>query len=223
VWNPKNDKMLYGKYTPKNVNAGKNKNKVALCKEYGIDPDKPLTVFIGRLVGEKAADILPDAISASVYGTDGAMCFFVLGSGDPSVEARLNDLKHHFSNHYNCLIGYDETLSHKLYAAADFLLMPSRVEPCGLNQMYAMRYGTVPMVRNTGGLTDTVTDMGDPDGFGIRFNHATVGDIVYSVQRAVSIYQDKKQMLGMRQHMMNIDHSWESAVQQYIDLYQGLK
>jgi starch synthase len=223
VWNPKTDGMLHGKYSTKSVTNGKTKNKKSLCAEFGLDATKPLTVFIGRLVGEKAADILPDAISASLYATDGSMNFFVLGSGDTAVENRLNDLKHHFSNHYNCFIGYDEALSHKLYAAADFLLMPSRVEPCGLNQMYAMRYGTVPMVRSTGGLIDTITDMGDPEGFGIRFNHASVADIVYSVQRALGVYQDKNHINWMRQHMMNIDHSWESTVQQYIDMYQGLK
>ncbi len=223
VWNPKTDEFLYNGFTLKSVTTGKNKNKKAFCTEFGLDPDKPLAVFIGRLVGEKAADILPDAISASIYATDGAINFFVLGSGDTAVEAKLADLKNHFANHYNCFIGYDEALSHKLYAAADFLLMPSRVEPCGLNQMYAMRYGTVPIVRSTGGLIDTVTDMGDWEGFGIRFNHASVADIVYSVQRAVSIYENKKHMLWMRQRMMNIDHSWESTVQQYIDTYQSLK
>lgn len=223
VWNPKTDSMLYEKYTSKTVTNGKIKNKKSICEEFGLDESKPLTVFIGRLVGEKAADILPDAIAASVYATDGNMNFIVLGSGDPVVEDRLNDLKNHFSNYYNCYIGYNESLSHVLYAAADFLLMPSRVEPCGLNQMYAMRYGTVPMVRSTGGLIDTVVDMGDHGGFGIRFNHATVGDIVYSVQRALSAYQDKKHMLQMRQYMMNIDHSWESSVEQYINMYAGLR
>lgn len=223
VWNPKTDEYLYGTYTSRNVTAGKSKNKKAICEQFSLNEAKPLTVFIGRLVGEKAADILPDAIAASIYATDGAMNFFVLGSGDPAVENRLNELKYHFQERYNSFIGYDEALSHKLYAAADFLLMPSRVEPCGLNQMYAMRYGTIPMVRSTGGLIDTVTDMGDENGFGIRFNHASVADIIYSTQRAVSVFNEKKRMLSMRQYMMRMDHSWESTVQQYIDMYQSLK
>ena len=124
---------------------------------------------------------------------------------------------------FNTVIGYDETLSHQMYAGADFLLMPSRVEPCGLNQMYAMRYGTVPIVRSTGGLQDTVVDMGDPDGFGIRFNHASIDDVAYSIGRAVSVYQDKEQMEKMRKTMMEIDHSWESTVDQYTALYQSVK
>jgi starch synthase len=108
-----------------------------------------------------------------------------------------------------------------MYAGADFLLMPSRVEPCGLNQMYAMRYGTVPVVRSTGGLQDTVVDMGDKDGFGIRFNHASVEDIGYSIGRGIAVYEDKKQMESMRRRMMQIDHSWESAVEEYLEVYRS--
>jgi len=100
--------------------------------------------------------------------------------------------------------------------------MPSRVEPCGLNQMYSLRYGTIPMVRDTGGLHDTVVDMGDPDGFGIRFLHATEEDIVYSIERAITVYQDKVHMKKMIQTAMSIDHSWESVVISYKNVYQSL-
>jgi starch synthase len=110
-----------------------------------------------------------------------------------------------------------------MYAGADFLLMPSRVEPCGLNQMYAMRYGTVPMVRSTGGLKDTVTDMGD-GGYGIRFNNASVADVVHSVGRAVSLYYNHKgDMQQMRKTMMELDFSWERSANQYLALYQSMK
>ena len=102
--------------------------------------------------------------------------------------------------------------------------MPSRVEPCGLNQMYALRYGTMPIVRNIGGLKDTVVDMGDYQGFGIRFNEASVWDVTYSVGRAIDLYYNKKaQMKEMIGFMMKIDHSWETSAQQYISLYQSLK
>lgn len=141
-------------------------NKQALSKEFGLNPDNPLFIFIGRLVGEKAADILPDAILSSLYGMQGNVNFLVLGSGDPDIEHQLSNMNNDFKGNYNSVIGYDETLSHMMYAGADFLLMPSRVEPCGLNQMYAMKYGTIPIVRNTGGLKDTVTDIGD-NGWGI--------------------------------------------------------
>ena len=121
------------------------------------------------------------------------------------------------------MIGYNETLSHQMYAGADFLLMPSRVEPCGLNQMYAMQYGTVPMVRSTGGLKDTVTDMGDFDGWGIRFTHPTVGDVMHAVGRAFEVYKDKTHFNWMRRRMMQIDNSWENSVQQYMHLYESMR
>jgi starch synthase len=173
VWNPETDKYLTEHFGVKDVTEGKQKNKEALCKQFGLDPEKPLFVFIGRLVGEKAADILPDASKSAIYDTQGAAGFLVLGSGETHVEWEFQQMVEPYKGIFNTVIGYDETLSHKMYAGADFLLMPSRIEPCGLNQMYAMRYGTVPMVRSTGGLQDTVVDMGDKDGFGIRFNNAS--------------------------------------------------
>jgi starch synthase len=100
--------------------------------------------------------------------------------------------------------------------------MPSRVEPCGLNQLYALRYGTIPIVRSTGGLQDTVKDMGENEGFGIRFNNATVRDIYYSVERAIEMYQNPKQISWMRKYMMAIDHSWESVINNYANVYQQI-
>ncbi|MEP6514147.1 MAG: glycosyltransferase, partial [Parafilimonas sp.] len=202
---------------------GKEKNKKIICEQFGLKIDKPLIIFIGRLVGEKAADILADAIVACMYSLQGMVNFLVLGSGDPHVESQLQQLTNSFQGNYNAMIGYNETLSHQMYAAADFILMPSRVEPCGLNQMYAMQYGTVPIVRSTGGLKDTVIDM-DDDGWGIRFNHASVGDIIHSAGRAAELYYDKKEQLHtMRNKMMQINNSWENSVQKYLDVYKGLK
>lgn len=106
-----------------------------------------------------------------------------------------------------------------MYAGADFLLMPSRVEPCGLNQMYALRYGTIPMVRRTGGLKDTVKDISEEGGFGLCFNDASVGDITTSVYRAVELYHAKEKMVKIRKKIMQIDHSWEKSAEIYINLY----
>lgn len=117
------------------------------------------------------------------------------------------------------MIGYNEKLSHQMYAGADFLLMPSRVEPCGLNQMYALRYGTIPIVRRTGGLRDTVIDFGEQDGFGICFNEATTGDITNAVYRAVQLYSDKQRTNAIVKQIMQIDHSWEKSAEIYINLY----
>ena len=224
VWNPETDTLIAKKYDKETVEKGKLKNKKELVGQFGLDAGKPLIAFIGRLVGEKAADLLPEAISQSIYQHNGNANFLILGSGDPELETRLDQMKHQFAGYYNCYIGYSESLSHLIYAGSDFLLMPSRVEPCGLNQMYALRYGTIPMVRNIGGLRDTVTDFGDPEGFGIRFNEASVGDITYSVGRAIDLYNNKPELYNwMRSYMMTIDHSWDSSAQQYIDLYNSLK
>ncbi len=223
VWNPVTDKYLEHHFSVKDITVGKQKNKKLLCERFGLDIKKPLFIFIGRLVGEKAADVLPFAIRQAIEQTRGEACFLVLGSGETNVEWEFQQMADPYKGVFNVVIGYDETLSHIMYAGADFLLMPSRVEPCGLNQMYSMRYGTVPMVRSTGGLQDTVVDMGDPDGFGIRFNHASAEDITYSIGRAVAVYQDSLQMEKMRKKMMEIDHSWESTVDEYTNVYKSLK
>ncbi len=206
VWDPVTDNYIASNFSVKQIKEGKRANKQVLCDQFNFDVHKPLVVFIGRLVGEKAADILPDSIMASIYTMQGNVSFLILGSGDPHVEWQLQSMSNHFPGYYNAVIGYNEKLSHQMYAGADFLLMPSRVEPCGLNQMYAMRYGTVPVVRSTGGLKDTVIDIGDPGGYGIRFNHASVTDITYSIGRAVDAYANQKNLNKMRKRMMQVDN-----------------
>ena len=222
VWNPATDPMIPYHYSLADVELGKKKNKKNLCAKYNLDPTKPLIVFIGRLVGEKAADVLPGAIQHALDKTKAGANFFIIGAGDTAIESALNYLVQLYSGNYNTFIGYDEKIGHEAYAAADFLLMPSRVEPCGLNQLYALRYGTIPMVRDTGGLHDTVVDMGDEGGFGIKFLNASEQDIVYSVERAIALYKDKKQINQMIQLAMQIDHSWESVVQEYKKVYESI-
>ncbi len=224
VWDPSTDTFIVRNYDDHDVREGKKKNKKELCNTYGLDIDKPLITFIGRLVGEKAADVLPDAIRSSIYHHHGNVNFLILGSGEPDIENRLRDVHHQFGGYVNAYIGYNEGLSHLIYAGADFLLMPSRVEPCGLNQMYALRYGTVPMVRSTGGLKDTVKDFGDWQGYGIRFNHADAADVTHSVGRAIDLYYNKRDLYNwMRSYMMNIDHSWEASAGAYISLYESMR
>jgi starch synthase len=223
VWDPANDPYLVNHFDAKTVEAGKLKNKKLLCEQFNLDVNKPLIIFIGRLVGEKAADLLPQVIGDSLFYINAAMNFLVLGSGDPSVEFQLEQMRSSLTGYYNSQIGYNEGLSHTMYAGADFLLMPSRVEPCGLNQMYAMRYGTVPMVRKTGGLKDTVRDVGETNGYGILYDQATVGEVTQAVYRAVSLYADPAMMKTVRQRMMAIDNSWEKAMGEYLNLYRSLK
>jgi starch synthase len=223
VWDPATDTYIDTNFSIANFEEGKLASKKVLCDEFNLDIKKPLFIFIGRLVHEKAADLLPKAIYDSIYHLEGRMNFLILGSGDPQVEWELSNMNAPLTGYYNSKIGYNEKLSHQMYAGADFLLMPSRVEPCGLNQMYAMRYGTVPIVRNTGGLKDTVIDYGEPGGYGIKFNDAKVWDITYSVHRALDLYDQPKKIKKIKQQLMKLDNSWETSAQHYINLYLSLK
>lgn len=220
VWDPVTDTYILDNYSVKDAEAGKELNKKKLCDDFGFKPALPLFVFIGRLVGEKAADVLPEAINTAYAELGDTFSFLILGSGDKKVEAQLKAIEK--IGYYNTQISYNEKLSHQMYAGADFLLMPSRVEPCGLNQLYALRYGTLPLVRRTGGLQDTVIDFGEDDGYGICFNNATAEDIVHGMSRAIKLYEDKKLLSKLRIRMMNIESSWESSAQKYIDLYLSI-
>jgi starch synthase len=191
-----------------------------LCEHFGFRVELPLFVFIGRMVDDKGGDLLPAAIQQAFEQHPGKMNVIVLGSGNPHIEKAFERLCDIHLAHYRLSISYNEPLSHKLYASADFLLMPSRVEPCGLNQLYALRYGTIPIVRRTGGLNDTVIDFGDPNGFGICFNQPSVEDILHSINRALELFGRKREVNALRKKMMNINHGWQESAKEYIELYQ---
>ena len=222
VWNPELDTYIMDNFSIKDFTEGKALNKKKLCDDFNLDNDLPLIVFIGRLVEEKAADLLPDAINNALRNYRGLINFLVLGNGDTVVQEKLVALESNFVGYYNTQITYNERLSHLMYAGADFLLMPSRVEPCGLNQLYAMRYGTVPIVRRTGGLKDTVIDISENGGYGLCFDYASLTDIDISIQRAIELYDDKSKMKSIRKKMMNIDNSWKQSAEQYLNLYKSI-
>ena len=223
IWNTKTDPMIAEKYSIQKLASGKQKNKEALCARFDLSTDRPLISFIGRLVGEKGADLLPDALKRSIKAYPGGVNFCLLGAGEQEVQDELIALKDEFPDQFGLFIGYDEALAHQVYAGSDFLLMPSRVEPCGLNQLYALRYGTIPMVRVTGGLKDTVIDYQDEGGYGIRFIQASVADIVHAVGRAVELYQNTALVQLLRKRMMALDFSWDRSAKEYITLYESLK
>lgn len=143
----------------------------------------------------------------------------ILGSGDKAIENRLREMNQVYVN-LGIDLGYKEYLSHKIYASSDFLLMPSRVEPCGLNQMYAMRYGTVPIVRYTGGLRDTVQDV-TSGGAGLNFTNAGVEDGVHAIHRAREIFWNKDYLQNLINSNMNFDFSWEKSAENYLNLYRN--
>jgi starch synthase len=222
VWNPYTDPMIAGPIDALSPAKGKLANKKALCERFGLSPEQPLIAFIGRLVTEKGADLLPEAFTQSLNDHAGKVNILMLGAGDKETEAALTQLNDEFPDNYKTYIGYNEELAHLIYAGADFLLMPSRVEPCGLNQLYALRYGTVPIVRRTGGLIDTVIDFGDGGGYGICFNESNVNDIVYSISRAIELYKNTEHLQLLRKRMMALDFSWTQSAKQYNLLYESL-
>ncbi|WP_035334156.1 glycogen synthase [Dokdonia sp. PRO95] len=219
TWNPATDDYLIKNYTIRTRVKGREANKKAICDEFGLDASKPLFGFIGRLVWEKGADLLPEIIDTALKQHD--INIILLGSGSQEVERQLEELKTKYKGRYNAHIGYEERMSHQVYAGADFLLMPSRVEPCGLNQLYSLRYGCMPIVRRTGGLKDTVIDIGD-GGHGICHDQTSVWDVVYSIERASLFYKDKKAFSANQKQMMEIDHSWENAAETYVSLYKEM-
>jgi len=221
VWDPAHDTMIEKNYTVSNFEKGKQENKEQLCTLFNLDPAKPLFSFIGRLLEEKGGDLLPHASLMALSENYKEINILILGSGNTTIENQLNSLLHDYQGNYNAYIGYNEALAHLIYAGSDFLLMPSRVEPCGLNQMYSLRYGTIPIVRRTGGLSDTVIDFGD-DGNGICHDQASVGDICYSIKRGIHLYNDKKLLNKIRTTGMNTDHSWERVCQEYLEIYKSI-
>jgi starch synthase len=222
VWNPLKDPMIPSHFNIKTLAKGKQLNKEVLCTRFGLDASKPLFTFIGRLVIEKGADLLPEAIDRTLAQYGDEVNFFILGSGDKDMELALLELKAKYPGRCNVFIGYDEGLAHVVYAGADFLMMPSRVEPCGINQLYSLRYGTMPLVRSTGGLIDSVIDFGDEGGYGIRFNQVSVDDICHAINRAAALYQNQPQLQILRKRMMALDFSWDRSAKEYINLYESL-
>ena len=222
VWNPATDPMISKNFNTNSSLSGKKNNKLFLCDKFNLDPSKPLFAFIGRLVGEKGAELLPQIFRNSLSNPEIGVNILVLGSGDPQIEAQLNSLNEEFPGNYNAYIGYDEILSHIIYAGADFLVMPSRVEPCGLNQMYSLRYGTIPIVRSIGGLKDTITDISEEGGFGICHDNTDIDEATNAIFRAHELYQDQTRFKRIRKQIMQIDHSWGKSAKNYIELYQTL-
>lgn len=221
VWNPATDPMIANHYSAKQMAAGKKKNKQVLCEQFGLDPQYPTISFIGRLVHEKGADLLPDLFRLYLESPQ-SVNFIVLGTGDRNLHYEFQAMNNRFVGYFDATLDYNEQLAHQIYAGSDFMIMPSRVEPCGLNQMYSMRYGTVPIVRNVGGLKDTVVDIGNADGYGITFNDFTLQAASGAVQRAVDLFGDRRKMVGIRKRIMNLDFSWNASAKEYIKMYKEL-
>jgi len=220
VWNPKTDPLIAGNLK-RSLKTFKNKNKAALKSKFTIQDDLPLITFIGRLAGEKGANLLAPMIDRFLHAGNKAS-FIILGTGEPQIHQALKRLAQQYPDYVNVALEYNEQLAHQLYAGSDFLVMPSKVEPCGLNQMYAMRYGTIPVVRAVGGLKDTVEDIGQANGRGIQFLRLTIEDAAYALKRASDLYQNTSRFETIRTAITEVDFSWENSANQYIKLYDSI-
>lgn len=221
LWDPANDPLIAYPMEGESVDEFKEKNKAKVLDRFRIIPDLPIVTFIGRLVREKGADLIPDTIRR-VLGSGIKAGFVVLGTGEPDIMDAFRDMRNQFSGYCDVALEYNESLAHQLYAGSDFLFMPSRVEPCGLNQMYGCRYGAIPIVRSTGGLKDTIIDIGDKDGRGIRFNNFSVDDAAIAIFRATKVFANKQALSSLRERITKVDFSWESSAKDYIRLYNEL-
>jgi starch synthase len=218
VWNPTTDPHLPANFDVEDL-SGKAECKRVVCVDLGLDPGRPLVTFVGRLMEEKGSEVLPAIIHQVLV--EGAASVAVLGTGDSRVEDALRALASD-ERRLALRFAFDERLAHRLYAGADILLMPSKVEPCGLAQMYAMAYGTPPVVHATGGLSDTVTEWTGEVGNGFRFDAFTAEAGVQALRRAVETLGRPDEWRALQRCGMNADHSWSHAAGEYADLYRAV-
>ena len=220
LFDPMADPALPNHYGPKKP-AGKKKNKMLYCRELGLkDMHKPLIIFIGRFTEQKGLDIiikvLPTLLAMELN-------LAILGEGDTKMAETLNKAA---ENHDNLSVefGYDESLSHRMYAAADFLLMPSRFEPCGLNQLISLRYGTIPIVNDVGGLHDSIRDIDNSDssicGRGIVLHELSNDMLVNSMKRSLKLFADTKHFSKISRDNMQCDVSFEKSAAIYLNRYR---
>ena len=230
VWNPATDPCIPHHYDADDL-SGKFLAKTALQQEFGLPhrANIPLIAFIGRLVYQKGIDLLLDAITD--YLKRDMVQLVVLGAGGWFYEHRLREMSFHFSKRMAIRTGYDEPLAHRIEAGADFFAMPSRFEPCGLNQLYSLRYGTLPIAAQCGGLKDTVSDInlvpsatGATDsGNGFTFPPGDTGSLHHAIGRALHLYEQTERWQLRARSAMREDHSWKSSAHAYYQLYQAIR
>ena len=207
-------------YTRRAFKTGKAKNKKALQKELGlkVDADCPLVVMITRLTAGKGVDLVLHIIRELLSEN---LQFVILGTGDKEYEEAFLALNDEFDN-FKALIKFDRVLSKKMYAAADIFVMPSKSEPCGLAQMIACSYGTVPVVRAVGGLYNSIISYGNDSSNGFVFDNYNAHELLYTVKNALKLYSDKEEWNSLVKRAINSDFSWKQSAVKYIQLYNDL-
>ncbi|MCB1772284.1 MAG: glycogen synthase GlgA [Gammaproteobacteria bacterium] len=229
TWDPQSDPHLVAHYhVGGSIGSAKRANRDALLRAMGAADDAlafdgPLIGSVGRMVYQKGIDLLLDIVPQMVTQSDAR--FAIIGSGEPGLEQQLRALTADYPGRVFHFIGYSETLAHQLEAGCDMFAMPSRYEPCGLNQMYSLRYGTPPIVRDTGGLADTVVDaspqnLADGTANGFVFADATAESLQQALLRALELFREPKQWMKLAKTGMRADFGWRNSAAQYLALYQ---
>ena len=222
VYNPKTDKALFQNYTLRTV-AKKSLNKKALCEmiDLGYDENRPLVAMITRLTEQKGMDLVA-AVIDEIMRADIQMV--VLGTGDWKYENMIKRVESQYPTKFRAILQFSSDIASKLYAASDMFLMPSKFEPCGLGQLIAMTYGSVPIVRETGGLKDTVVPYNPTDKTGVGFTFKTYNsyDMLDAVWRAYGMFFDKENWKAVVSNAMKQNFGWDVSAKKYIDIYNGI-
>ncbi len=225
-YNPAKDEVLVKNYDRRNTISGKQENKKALQREYGLPEraDVPMLAIISRLATHKGLDLVEAVAYDIVQNND--VQFVILGKGEQRYENFFRELEQAFPDKVRALLTYDRDLSKKIYAAADIFVMPSKSEPCGLSQMIASRYGAIPVVRETGGLADSIkgywVDNGEIKGNGFTFANYSAAELRDRILAALELYADRPQYKKFVSKITGTDFSWAGSAEKYMDLYNSL-
>ncbi len=222
-FNPKTDNKIDYNYSLYNYIKGKALNKKALRDYHGLEDNKrPIIGVVSRLADQKGFDLIGEVIEGAV--AKGDIQLVLLGSGDPGIEKFYNELHKKYPSQVGVYIGYSDEMARKIYAGSDMFLMPSRFEPCGLAQLISLKYGTVPIVRKTGGLRDTIEiyNKYTGEGTGFGFENYDAGDMLYAINNALEVFGDPKSWKQLVKRGMQQDFSWQESAKKYIELYKKL-
>ncbi|MBQ8028107.1 MAG: glycogen synthase GlgA [Clostridia bacterium] len=221
-YNPETDQFIFDNFDVDHYVGGKKYNKKNLQEQMGLPvrADVPLIGIVSRLVSHKGLDLIKGIFDEFLSTTDVQVA--ILGSGDWQYENYFNELKARYPSKIAARIGFVPELARQIYAGADLFLMPSKSEPCGLSQMVALRYGTIPIVRETGGLHDSITDSGDGKGNGFTFKTYNAHDMLDAIKRGIEAYYNKDHWNELIVRAMECDNSWGKSANEYIKMYRNL-
>jgi len=223
-FNPKEDKKIVYNYSLYNYLKGKSTNKEALREIFYLDNNKsPIVSMVSRITEAKGFDLVTSIIEDLLK--QGNMQFVLLGSGDKHTEDYFHYLARTYPGKVGVYIGYSDELARKIYAGTDFFLMPSRFEPCGLAQLISLKYGTIPIVRKTGGLKDTIDSYNQftKEGTGFAFEQYDALDLKDAIERGLAVYRDKNAWKELVRRAMQEDFSFDESAKKYLTLYESLK